>query len=537
MMDFSQKLRCRFWGVFSFTAFCLGIFSFSPVAFSETAVKFPAALPLGQAVLDEKAKNPQLLSVFLQDFPKGSDLHNHLIGAVYAESFLNWAEADGNCLDLTTNTILPNSCPKKDSKKFESAVKLFDQPERREALIDLMSMRHFRPHATFETGHDHFFAAFQHLGLRPDRVGDMIAEARTRAAKDHVQYLELMITPDLSLTMETGNRLQQFGDASLDVAHFKKWNQALHPSLPELVNRSREELDAAQKRSDLLLGCHTKHPQAGCAVNTRYLYQAIRTASSRQVFTQLSIAYVLASTDPRFVGINFVAPEDASVALKDYGLHMKMFRYFHKLYPKVHLSLHAGELTRDLVPETALKNHIWQAVEVACAERIGHGVDIAGEENYQKLLKKMAQKNILVEINLTSNDEILEIKGKNHPLSLYQRFNVPVSLSTDDEGISRGSLTREYERAVLDQGVSYQDLKGFSRVGLEHAFLSGKGFWEKGYKVGERPVSVCRSAFISHILTEKCQRYLEKNEKAKQEWNLEKRFFKFESKYIFKNGK
>ena len=47
------------------------------------------------AVRNDKVK----LDAFLRPFPKGADLHNHLSGAIYAESFLKWAASDGLCID------------------------------------------------------------------------------------------------------------------------------------------------------------------------------------------------------------------------------------------------------------------------------------------------------------------------------------------------------------------------------------------------------------------------------------------------------
>ena len=44
---------------------------------------------------------PQLLA-FLRQMPKGADLHNHLSGAVYAESYIQWAADSGDCINLTT---------------------------------------------------------------------------------------------------------------------------------------------------------------------------------------------------------------------------------------------------------------------------------------------------------------------------------------------------------------------------------------------------------------------------------------------------
>ena len=42
--------------------------------------------------------------------PKGGDLHNHLTGTIYAESYLGWAAEDGKCWDITQKAIVPGPC-------------------------------------------------------------------------------------------------------------------------------------------------------------------------------------------------------------------------------------------------------------------------------------------------------------------------------------------------------------------------------------------------------------------------------------------
>ena len=42
--------------------------------------------------------------------PKGGDLHNHLSGAIYAESYLRWAADDQLCLLVTTFTFVAPPC-------------------------------------------------------------------------------------------------------------------------------------------------------------------------------------------------------------------------------------------------------------------------------------------------------------------------------------------------------------------------------------------------------------------------------------------
>ena len=46
-----------------------------------------------------RAAGPLALHAFLAGMPKGGDLHNHLGGAVYAETWLRDAAADHVCID------------------------------------------------------------------------------------------------------------------------------------------------------------------------------------------------------------------------------------------------------------------------------------------------------------------------------------------------------------------------------------------------------------------------------------------------------
>ena len=87
------------------------------------------------------------------------------------------------------------------------------------------------------------------------------------------------------------------------------------------------------------------------------------------------------ANDDTWVGINFVQPEDRLISMRDYTLQMKMVGYLHSVYPNVHITLHAGELAPGLVPHDGLRFHIRQAVELGDAERIGHGVDLAYEDD------------------------------------------------------------------------------------------------------------------------------------------------------------
>ena len=184
-------------------------------------------------------------------------------------------------------------------------------------------------------------------------------------------------------------------------------------------------------------------------------------------------------------------------------LQMRMVGFLHGLYPQAHITLHAGEIAPGLVPPEGLCCHIRLAVADAHAERIGHGVDVLYEDRPYDLLKEMAAKHVMVEINLTSNDVILGISGKEDPLPIYRRYGVPVALSTDDEGVSRIDLTHEYVRAVETYDLRYADLKQMVRTSLEHSFLPGPSLWREPDSF-TRSVSAC--AAESPRLRQACRR-------------------------------
>ncbi len=143
---------------------------------------------------------------------------------------------------------------------------------------------------------------------------------------------------------------------------------------------------------------------------------------------------------------------------------MRMLSYLGKQYPKAHITLHAGELWPGLVKPEDLSFHIGEAVNVAKAERIGHGVDLVHEDNWQQLTRTMARRETAVEVPLTSNAQILGVKGDDHPFNTYRAHGVPVVLATDDPGISRTDISHEFQYASTTYRLRYPELKDLARA-------------------------------------------------------------------------
>jgi adenosine deaminase len=153
------------------------------------------------------------------------------------------------------------------------------------------------------------------------------------------------------------------------------------------------------------------------------------------------------------------------------------------------------------------------------------------ENDAQELLKEMAGKHVMVEVNLSSNDGILGITGDKHPFRYYRGAHVPVALSTDDEAVSRIDLQHEFVRAATEYHLSYAELKQLARTGMEHDFLPGASLWA-AIDVFSVPAAGCKGQVLGSAKpAATCKGFLDASEKAAAQWELEKRFREFEAKY------
>jgi adenosine deaminase len=472
------------------------------------------------------SRNPLTLRVFLQGMPKGGDLHLHMSGGtVYSETLIGDAVQDGLCLKTATMTLIkPQGACGEGAVPAANALKdqnLYD------AMVNAFSMRYFVPSSGI-SGHDQFFATFDRFeALGKAHDGEWVDEIATRAQEQNEQYIEAMYTPSFAHAAKLGYQIGWSGDSAEDLK--KTYDALLAGGLRDEIATDRQELDAMETTRAQREHCGETRAKPVCSVKVLYLYQVLRGFPPQQVFAQTLLGFELASVDPRVVGMNFVMPEDGYLSMRDYHLHMRMLDYLHGIYPKVRMTLHAGELSPGMVPPEGLKFHIREAVELGHAERIGHGVDVMYEDRPHELLQELAAKHIMVEINLTSNDVILGIKGKDNPLSLYRAAHVPVALSTDDEGVSRIDITHEYEKAVEEQGLGYLELKNMARTSLEHSFIPGESLWATPDNFTRRKVGCSAPITPLSKPASACAALLKSSDRAAQQWELEHRFTVFEA--------
>ncbi|MFC4347372.1 adenosine deaminase [Kordiimonas lipolytica] len=457
------------------------------------------------------------LRQFMEEFPKGGDIHTHLRGAIYAESWIEWAAADGLCADMSVPALKHKAKESCAASGWLTAAEAQANEEHRRALINSLSNRSYVPTLNW-SGHNDFFATFARINVSPKRLGDQLANVASRAGRQNIQYLELMETIILPELFPLLSGVQLSGDLAADYQMLM--SGPFGQAMPTLVASARTQISAAMARKDQLLRCGTDRADVGCDVKIRFLHQVIREFEPAMVYGQFILGWALMKDEPKVLGMNLVAPEDGHVALRDYRLHMRMIDHLYNNLGPRNVSLHAGELTMGLVRPKQLTFHIREAIEVGHAKRIGHGIAIAHERDSEGLLEKMADEGIMVEINLTSNDTILGVKGKDHPLVMYRDMQVPYALSTDDEGVSRIDLTHEYMRLYTEHRVPYFELRHSARNSLTYSFLPGGSLWES--EACKKDVETGAEAGAE------CAAFLKTSEKAQLQWELEERLRVFE---------
>jgi len=496
----------------------------------------PGELRATHAFEAAKKLGPPELYAFLKPMPKGAELHYHLGGGIYAETTLDEAVRQHLCIDPAAArfaTPTPGAAPVREpcpAGTISAAEAVKDQ-KLYDRLINALSMRSFVPSPGF-TGHDQFFSGNRANGPT-GFMGEWLAEAAIRAADQNELYLEIMTSPNFRKSIALSSTVQWPADAETSItrdqlAHLRE--ELIAAGVLNDIPAGRKEMDDAEAAQSTIEKCPaTPSASPACTIKIHYIYTISRGATPIQVFTQALIGFELNNTDPRFVGINIAAPEDGRVSMHDYHLHMQMLDYLHSIYPKVNLTLHAGELAPGLVPPEGLRFHIREAIELGHAQRIGHGVDVFYEDDAAGLLREMASKHIMVEINLTSNDVILGVKGVDHPLAGYRAAHVPVALSTDDEGNSRIDLTHEYVKGAEEQNLTYIDLKQMARTSFEHAFLAGESLWSAPDEFTGRKPACAAPITATSKPSAPCTTLLKSSEKAAFQWELERRFSAFEA--------
>lgn len=420
----------------------------------------------------EKIRNNEAaLTAFFSQMPKGGDLHHHYLGSIYAEPMLERAISENFHLNLETMQVAKEKRANGNWETFSSLKNAGKLEFYKQQIMQTWSIKDYN--GVSYPSDKLFFESFdKFIPAAIGNFGQGMLELKNRAIKENLSYIETQLST-IPCNIDTDELTPL--NAQLRQMASKKDEKAIMQFLDSIYSQlMQKDAEGCAKdfNANFVAKLHNELKIDDARFKMRYQNFVLRFMEPVDLFKNLVVAFISADSSPLMAGINIVSPEDGETSMKDYWLHMLMFKYCHSRFPNVKYSMHAGELTLGLVQPEELTWHIRSAVYLAGANRIGHGVDMAYEENSYELLRHMAKNKIPVEINLASNEFILKVKENRHPITLYKEFGVPIVISTDDAGILRTNMTEQYVLlAKRYKGVSYSDIKRYVYNSINYSFI------------------------------------------------------------------
>ncbi len=201
-------------------------------------------------------------------------------------------------------------------------------------------------------------------------------------------------------------------------------------------------------------------------IEFRFILIADRRHSITALQDTLALAVQAKELLPEFiVGLDLAGDESVANPAKIAGCFLPAFEHC------LPLTIHAGE------GEAA--EAIWEAAYNLHADRIGHGLSIGDHPN---LAERFRNRDICLELCPTSNREVVGFFDPNftatapyphYPLLKLWQNGLPLTICTDNPGISRTTLADEYLTAVrmIDYQLSLWDGLAIIKQGFVHAFL------------------------------------------------------------------
>ena len=258
-----------------------------------------------------------------------------------------------------------------------------------------------------------------------DAIVRVAAECAEDLAADGVVYAEVRYAPELST--ERGLTLDEVVDANLE--GFK--------------------LGAA------------KAEEAGRPIVMKMLVTAMRQAARSVEVAECAVRW----RDAGVVGFDVAGPEKGYPPTR----YLDAFEYIRR--ENFHITIHAGE-------SFGLPS-IWEAVQFAGAERLGHGVRIVddittlpdGSVELGRLAAFVRDRRIPLEMCPTSNVHTGAARSiAEHPFDLLRRLRYRVTVNTDNRLMSGVSLSSEFAAIDAAFGIGLGEMEWLTINALKSAF-------------------------------------------------------------------
>ena len=120
------------------------------------------------AYFDGIRDNAPAAIAFLRAMPKGGDLHSHLSGSIYAETYIRWAAEQGLCMTMAARPAIVRA-PCDSALGRVPAARALNDEVLRARYIDGASMRNWHP--SQRSGHEQFFGSYSMFSGAHKQIG------------------------------------------------------------------------------------------------------------------------------------------------------------------------------------------------------------------------------------------------------------------------------------------------------------------------------------------------------------------------------
>ena len=209
--------------------------------------------------------------------------------------------------------------------------------------------------------------------------------------------------------------------------------------------------------------------EAAAALGTPIVVGQLLTAM-RHAKRGLEIAEIVVDYRDRGVaGFDIAGAEDGYPPI----LHLEAFEFLHR--ENAHFTIHAGEAFG--LPS------IWQAIQRCGAERLGHGVRIVDDIDFDapggpalgRLAAYIRDRRIPLEMCPSSNLQTSAVPDMtsiaDHPIGKLKELGFRVTINCDNRLMSNTSMSREMQLLVDAFGYTTDDLRWFTINAMKSAFL------------------------------------------------------------------
>jgi len=273
-----------------------------------------------------------------------------------------------------------------------------------------------------------YLETFAHTVAVMQRSKDIVRVARECAidlARDGVVYAEVRMAPEL-LT-EKGLSLSE---------------------IVESILQGFREGEVAAKAE-------------GNSIRIFSLLCGMRQNNRSQEVAEIAVKY----RDQGVVGFDIAGPEDGFPPSDQ----LDTFEYLRR--ENAHFTIHAGEAYG--LPS------IWEAIQICGAERLGHGVRIADDIDFNhtparlgRLASYVRDRRIPLEMCPSSNIQTgVATSFADHPIGKLAKLRFRVTVNTDNRLMSATSMTREMHELVQACDWNFLDLQRVTINALKSSFI------------------------------------------------------------------